>query len=120
MDHLCKKTVSKTLQNENDDQKDHSRAFLYNAHKVQLTSHRAILSFSNFLARTVENASKQSCEREFIDAFSMKTKTHTFLVWTGPNSLRSRRLGVVGVRKNGPGVREGDTIRPGYVHMSFS
>ena len=29
----------------------------------------------------------------------MKTKTHTFLVWTGPSSLRSRRLEVVGVCK---------------------
>ena len=45
---------------------------------------RAILSFSNVLVWTVENASKRQCGCESFDAFPMTTKMHTFekgLVW---------------------------------------
>ena len=41
---------------------------------VQLTSQRAILSFSNVLVWTVENASEWWCGRKSTDAFSMTTK----------------------------------------------
>ena len=60
---------SKEHQNENDDQK--YRAYLQHPPRVQLTSQRAILSFSNVLVRTVENAPKRQCGHESIDAFSM-------------------------------------------------
>ena len=67
---------------------------LQHAHRVQHTSQRGLL-FSNVSVRTVENALKRYCGRESIDAFWMKTKTHTFeieLVWTRKNDLFS--LGV--------------------------
>ena len=49
---------------------------LSHAHSVQLTSQRAILSFSNILVWTVKNASKRKWGHNSIDAFSMTTKTH--------------------------------------------
>ena len=49
---------------------------LEHAHRVQITSQRAILSFSNILVLTVKNASKRKCGHYSIDAFSMTTKTH--------------------------------------------
>ena len=49
---------------------------LEHAHRVQLTSQRAILSFSNILVWTVKNASKRKCGHYSIDAFSMTAKTH--------------------------------------------
>ena len=49
---------------------------LQHAHRVQLTSQHAILSFSNILVWTIKNASKRKCGHDSIDAFSMKTKTH--------------------------------------------
>ena len=48
---------------------------LYHVDRVQLTSQRAILSFSNTLVWTVKNASKRKCGHDSIDAFSMTTKT---------------------------------------------
>ena len=65
---------------------------LQHAHRVQFPS-QCVLSFSNFLVQTVQNAPKRWCGRESIDAFSMTTETDTFanaLVWTGPiiGSLR--------------------------------
>ena len=50
---------SKTHQNENDDRKYRRRLCFYHSHRVQLTSERAILSFSNVLIWTVKNASKR-------------------------------------------------------------
>ena len=44
--------------------------------RVQLKSQRAIPSFSNVLAWAVENASKRWCGREWLDAFSITTKTY--------------------------------------------
>ena len=44
---------------------------LWHAHRVQRTSQRAILSFSNVLVWTVQNVSKRQCGRESIDSFSM-------------------------------------------------
>ena len=50
---------SKTRRNENDDRKYHRRVCLQHAHRVKRTSQRAILSFSNVLVWTVDNASKR-------------------------------------------------------------
>ena len=49
----------KTHQKENDDRKYPSCVRLEHAKRVQLTSQRAILSFSNGLVWTLENTSKQ-------------------------------------------------------------
>ena len=65
---------------------DSGTCFVPTSHRKVL---RAILSFSKVLLQTVENASKQCRGRESIDAFSMKTETHTFenaLVWTEPKT----------------------------------
>ena len=68
----------KRVQKKNDDRKLRRRACLWHAHRVSLTSQRAILSFSKVLGRLVENALKRYCGRESIDVFSVTTKTHTF------------------------------------------
>ena len=46
--------------------------------RVQLTSQRAILSFSNVLVWKVENASKESCGHEPIKGFSIGNKNAYF------------------------------------------
>ena len=55
--YQCGRT--KTHENENGDRKYRRRVCLYHAHRVQLTSQRAILSISNVFVWTVENTSKQ-------------------------------------------------------------
>ena len=54
---------------------------------VQLTSQRAILSFSNILVWTVENESKWWCGRKSTDAFLMTTK----MCYCGQGQQRSKK-----------------------------
>ena len=52
-------TVENASKKKNDDRKLRRRACLWHAHRVSLTSQRAILSFSKVLGRLVENALKR-------------------------------------------------------------